>query len=107
MRFLFDTPEKKAQAAVDLQNLLSTPGWQIIAQILEENIKRLEDIILSTENESDSDKDKINEARKDRIRFIFFRDLPQTQVESLLNDTIFEDTADPYLTSSDIESKRS
>lgn len=100
---LFSTPEKKAQAAVDLQNLLSHPGWQIIDRMLRENIAYLEDIILNTNNESDKDKDAINEARKDRSRFLFLLELPKNQIESLLNDVMPKDEFDPYLTSEEIE----
>lgn len=92
---ILDTPEKERQCAQDVQGMRSHPGWHWIERMLNENIKILEEQILS---DDELTMEAERELKQDRLRWIFFRDLPKI----LVNDQVPSSTdggvvmLDPY-----------
>lgn len=69
---LFDTKEKQSKAMSDLESLRVHPGWQLIEQILSNEIKTTEEDILHPDTEIQNEKDlKIK-----RVDFLYVRSLP-------------------------------
>lgn len=103
---LFNTKEKKQRAIADLQALLANPGWIILEKILKFNAEANATVLLDEEGLT---KEQENELRKDRLRFMFLKILPQKLIEQFTaqvnyvepNDDPYEPNNDPTLDSSE------
>lgn len=94
MTNLFDTLEKRSQAVEDFRTLQAHPGWHLVAQILDANIKEWESVILDSDEEVD--KEKIKEAKGKRLVAIKVRNLPEQMMKDLVDIQGESKNYDPF-----------
>lgn len=76
----FDRPEDEEKAILDLQAFVSTPGWQFMIKVLQQNI---DDKTAELLNNETLDKEQNNNLKRDIRVLDFLKNLPQRQLEAL------------------------
>lgn len=105
MTELFDGKEKIETAVASFKSLKRTAGWQLLIQIVEENIKTLEDQILNGfENET---KDQIDRKRDKLKAYREVIGTPDYWIRRLETpDPLVPLEDDPYETAADLQKER-
>jgi hypothetical protein len=96
MKELFDTKDKAELGIANFKNLKANAGWQTLVEIVEANIKILEQQILEgvegmTEEDMNRKRDKLR-AYKEVI------ETPDFWISKLSASEPFEEATDPYYT---------
>jgi len=102
---LFDTKEKREQAIAHFTNLLGQPGWKLIQDILDENIKVLVEQ-LKTPGSKDETKEDIDIMRNNLSLTETFRNTPEKLIEQLQSTETGEIDIDPFETVEELRAKR-
>lgn len=91
---IFDTEEKKNEAVLQFQSLQEHRGWQLVVEIVKQNIlvlkKQLED---GEEGQTLEDIKRIRDKIKDHQNFI---DTPKMMVTNFTTEAPTVPEADPY-----------
>lgn len=91
-----DTPEKQQAAISMLMSLKRNAGWQFVSEILDLNIKEVENTILDGDN--DMEREELRSWRDRRYYQKILRDLPDKLIQQLKegNTNLQETVLDPY-----------
>ena len=104
MTDLFDTDEKIQLAISAFSGLLTSPGWKLIEQILDENIKLLQEQLESgVEGETKEDVDLV------RYKLAISketRNLPVKMIEKLQSPEGTVPNSDPFLSIDELKKNR-
>ena len=94
MSDLFTTQEERETVVNNFRNLLDTPGWQLIAKILDENIELIKTQILDgVENET---KETINRLRDKLKVHKEVRNLPDQMIKAFTTTETGVPNPDPF-----------
>jgi hypothetical protein len=96
MKELFDTQEKINLAVSNFKTLKDHAGWQLLVEIVEANMKVLEDQILNGfENET---KDEIDRKRDKLKAYKEIVGTPDFWIDKFKENAPFKEDNDPYFT---------
>lgn len=90
---IFDSQEKKNEAAINFQGLLVDQGWLLIELIINENLKVIDKMIIEDENLS---LDDIKDLRKWRKVLDWMKKLPVNMINQLSNPKQSNPNPDPF-----------
>lgn len=91
---MLDTKEKADVILANFKTLKDHAGWQMLTQIVEANIKTLEDQILN--GFEDETKDQIDRKRDKLKAYKEVIHTPNDWIKRLESNIPFEDLTDPY-----------
>ena len=91
---IFDTKDKVDSAISEFTNLMNSAGWKLFIEILNANIKVVENRILTgTEGETKNDIDRL----RDKLEiYKSVRNTPQTLIDNLKGKKTETPNIDPY-----------
>jgi len=101
---LFNTKEKTNLALSYFKTLKGDAGWQMVVEIVEENIKVLEDQILN--GFEDETKESIDRKRDKLRAYKEVLDTPDFWIKKLSSPIPFKEEEDPYDTVESLKKKR-
>lgn len=95
---LFDTEGKKNKAIAQLRRLRESADWKVLADVLEGNIRLLEDRIIA----GTGTREKIDRFRDRLSVYKDVRDTPDTLLRRLTDKDKEPPRVDPYATADDL-----
>lgn len=101
---LFDTPEKIGFAAASFKTLKDTAGWQLLGQVVEGNVKVLEDQILN--GVDDETKEAIDRKRDKLKAYKEVIGTPDYWIKRLESPETLQEEEDPYYTRESLAKER-
>lgn len=90
----FKTDDERAQAVVELKQLMATPGWKFIYRVLRENLALVEDVIFDPATPEDERKPRLTA----RIYLKSLMNLPAEQIAKFGGTPPIEQNPDPFHT---------
>ena len=101
----FSTEEEIAHAISSFTGLKSNPGWKLIEEILDDNIKVYCEKLEKGSGKEETKEDIVNTREKLGI-IRWMRNIPSDMVEKLQSSEGYEPESDPFLTTDQLKESK-